>query len=318
MRSLAVFALLVLEVASAPLSTLANLDTNLRRSDDICSLHFTSGDTATDNATWVNSGAKAYLWNLLKHNLTDWSDKFFEQTVGGGTQGGSTFNCAEFLDVNACQGPGETPCTSYTPHEAFYIHLSMSNLYGAFTDMYNNLTSNAIIDVGAWANELTNIWGPPPSNNVVSILLPMLVGLTVFGSMIASELATVSSLLVGLLNVASGLTNLDPSSDPNSFRGDLTTVTSTAFGGLANGLSRTIKGLFSGDDSIIRSPALARHLAMISRVDQGYAAEAGKMSMESAEDIISAVFAGGVMMDHNLVDSMITAWNTKTAYLIVS
>lgn len=258
MRSLAVFALLILGVASTPLGSLVNL----RRDGNCKSYAFTSGNGATDNATWVDSGASALLSKLLQYDPVDWSDRFFEQTVAGGDQNGSTFDCSTFPDDSACTGPGPTPYTAYTLNEAFFIHQSMSNLYGAFTDMYSHLTTQAIIDVGAFATQLTNMYGPPPKDNALSLLLPLLIGVAVFGT-IPAEISAFSATLVGVLNVAAGIANTIPASDPESFKGDLQDAVTTAFNTLSTGLEQTVTGLFSGNMTIMQAPGFLDTLIVL-------------------------------------------------------
>lgn len=174
---------------------------------------------------------------------------------------------------------------------------------------------NAIINVADYSTELTNLYGPPPKDSIISILLPILIGISVIGT-IPEEISAGSAALVGALNVAAGFANLDPATDPDAFRGNLQDVAGKAFGAMGKGLQTTVNGIFSGDPNILGNKALSDVILKV----VGAAALSGlasSLQQNTAVGIIEDTFSGGVMMDSHLVDSMVDNWNTRTGSLMV-
>ncbi|KAF2198801.1 hypothetical protein GQ43DRAFT_443036 [Delitschia confertaspora ATCC 74209] len=213
----------------------------------ICGTEFTSGDAKKDADVWEKTGAAKYLEQFFsKNNVGNWTDTFFKQVVAGGSQGSSTFDCGNFPTTGQCQSPGTQACTSYKPNEAFFVHLAISNFYSAFYKLHEKLQDKAIIDIASTAKKITDVYGPPPTNQGPD-MFAMLIGAFIFAGFIPGADVGAGA-MVATLNLMAGGSKLTPAAqDPNTFKGELQDQLGKMFQVLQGGVETTVKQVLGGD-----------------------------------------------------------------------
>jgi hypothetical protein len=153
--------------------------------EDICGHNFGSEDIEVIRKSWKESGA-ADWWKdfIMKTKASDWSNKFFQQVMADGTQGGSTYDCTRFT-IGNCPGPGNKACSTYNPPEAFYMHIQIGNVFNSFEKLWMTTVENAIEDLSTGIKTIVDAFGtPPPEDNVsfLNMLVGILTSLAGFGA----------------------------------------------------------------------------------------------------------------------------------------
>ncbi|KAM0209841.1 hypothetical protein ACHAQD_011018 [Fusarium lateritium] len=153
--------------------------------EDICGHNFGSEDIEVIRESWKESGA-ADWWKdfIMKTKASDWSNKFFQQVMADGTQGGSTYDCTRFT-IGNCPGPGNKACSTYNPPEAFYMHIQIGNVFNSFEKLWMTTVENAIEDLSTGIKTIVDAFGtPPPEDNVsfLNMLVGILTSLAGFGA----------------------------------------------------------------------------------------------------------------------------------------
>lgn len=136
----------------------------------ICTLPYTPVDASLKDAnnvvsgTWATSGAGTYLDTFLtgylstNGNLNGWLLKFFE-TVIPGESDGSVIGCADILST--CVPPVAGACETYTPPEAYLIHVSIYELFNFYQDFNQAITNKAVATLGNDLNVISDTFAPP-------------------------------------------------------------------------------------------------------------------------------------------------------------
>ena len=126
--------------------------------------------------TWIASSAATWFLNFLNTNgAKNWSNKFFQAVIANGTQGGSTYDCID-MGKHQCPGPVNKECKTYTPPPAFYVHIQMGNLYGAYTKLWGAMVEDGIKNLASGIKEIVEEYGTPPKDENSGIV-DMLVGI---------------------------------------------------------------------------------------------------------------------------------------------
>lgn len=111
----------------------------------ICNMSCTTGNSLTDEETWFNSEANLYLEYLLTNFGTQlWVNTFFEKVLNCGASGGGTpINCNDFPG-GGCEGPDGGLCSAYCPPGAYFIHISIANLWTSLNKIYDQIQTMAL------------------------------------------------------------------------------------------------------------------------------------------------------------------------------
>lgn len=163
----------------------------LTSSSPVCSMTYTTSDdtsipvaATTIRNTWLYSGAADYLDNFLdQKDLDDWVLSFFETVINGGNSpGGSVYDCHDI--TGTCAIP-TNDCNTYAPNQAFYIHLSLANLFNFYQELYQDITNSAVVQFLETINDISDTFKKPedPLSELYSILggsLSTVSGLAVF------------------------------------------------------------------------------------------------------------------------------------------
>ncbi|KAK2763089.1 hypothetical protein FQN54_009723 [Arachnomyces sp. PD_36] len=262
--------------------------------EEICALPFNDGDSGVIADTWENSGAASFLSDFLTENgVESWVDGIFQETVGNGEQGGSTYDCTNFPAEGKCTSPGHKLCTEYDPVGMFFIHLSISNLYSSFVRIHEGMQDDMIINLASEIKKIVEVFGPPPPDD--PSILTFLIGAFVLGAAMAGPAWTIGAPLtavVGGLNIAAGAAAQDDQAEPIDFEHDLELSLGSFYSRYADILEDTVIAIFGGDFS-------------------------GFENFDSDPvEWVSDQFAEGKMLDHTIVDPQIDEYLDATTELI--
>lgn len=264
--------------------------------EEKCGLPFNDGDAEVSKDTWVNSGAQKFLKEYLEENgVENWIDNLFKDTIAGGEQGGSTYDCTNFPAEGSCTSPGHEHCLDYDPPEMFFVHLSIANLHGSFVRIHEDMQDAMIINLASEIKTITDTFGPPPSED--SLIFSMLIGVFVAVSAFAGPFAAFAApatAVVGGLNVAAAVAESDEELEPIDFEDDLEQSLGEFYKGYAGTLKDTIRGIFGGDFSGF----------------EGY--------NEDPVEFIMGQFADGKMLDHTLVNPIMDEYIEASVDMLVS
>ena len=116
------------------------------------------------NATWTNSGAANFLEQFFaKNQVADWTLAFFELTVNhGDSSGGSVYDCHDIVSSSCAAPTGD--CTKYAPPSAFFIHESIYNFFHTYQAIYQQITNDAVIQLGNTINNISDTFAPPDTS----------------------------------------------------------------------------------------------------------------------------------------------------------
>lgn len=263
--------------------------------DEKCELPFNDGTIEAETDTWLDSGADRFLREFLEENgVENWVDNLFRTTIGGGKQGGSTYDCNNFPAQNGCTSPGHELCVDYDPPEMFFVHMSISNLYSAFIRIHEELQDAMIVNLASEIKKIVDIFGPPPKED--PIVFSILIGVFAFAAAFAGpawQLAGPATGAIGGMNMAAGTAASKAEDDPIEFEGDLEESLGVFYDKYADVLEDTVGAIFSGDF-------------------EGLDYDGDPI------DFIADQFAQGKMMDHTLVNPMMDKWIDVSIDLIVS
>lgn len=177
--------------------------------DDICSLEWNEGDATIARDTWIKSGAQDFLYDFIEeHGEKDWVSNLFRETVGGGSQGGSTYDCTNFPTEGSCTSPGHELCVEYDPPAMFFVHIAISNLYSSFVKLHEALQDSMIEDLATDIKEIVELYGPPPEEE--DGMFALLIGAFVGAAALAGktwQFAAPMTGMVSLTNIASGVSS---------------------------------------------------------------------------------------------------------------
>ncbi|EXK87540.1 hypothetical protein FOQG_08887 [Fusarium oxysporum f. sp. raphani 54005] len=217
--------------------------------DKICKMNFDSKDQAKISETWTKSGAAQWFKDFItKNKAENWTDKFFKAVIAGGQQGGSTMDCKD-LGSTTCVGPGATACTTYTPPEAFYVHVQISNLFSALHKIWTKSVNFSIDQLSGGIKDIVDKYGEPPSDDR-ALILNMLVGILTSGAGLGAKAPGIS----GSLTFLSGAF-AQASANSGSFskvvtkedlKDDLENAYGKVFGAILNVTNGYVEGVLSG------------------------------------------------------------------------
>jgi chitinase len=177
---------------------------NDQDADRICGYKFDSKDPDVVRKSWKDSGA-ADWWEdfIYDTGAEDWSNKFFQEVMADGKQGGSTFDCTEFILGN-CPGPGTKACNTYHPPEAFYMHIQIGNLFDAFEKIWMDTVEQAIKELSKGIKQIVKDYGTPPTDsngaflNMLVGILTSLAGFGVTSPMIAGPTTALAGMFASM------------------------------------------------------------------------------------------------------------------------
>lgn len=263
--------------------------------EEKCELPFNAGDLGVVQDTWEKSGAGTFLRDFLSENgVDDWVGNLFQHTVGGGSQGGSTYDCTNFPAEGSCNSPGHQLCLDYTPPEMFYVHLSIANLYSAFVTIHEDMQDSMITNLASEIKKVVDIFGPPPAED--SFILTLLIGAFVGAAAFAGPAWMIGAPMTGVaggLNIASGIQASQEGPTPQDWENELESTLGGIYKGFSDTLESTIKAIFSGNFDGL----------------EGFDSD--------PVDWIVDQFDGGKMLDYKLVNPAIDAWSDAVRKMIV-
>ncbi|KAM7212941.1 hypothetical protein V8F06_011696 [Rhypophila decipiens] len=212
----------------------------------VCALEWNSGNVATDNATWHNSGAADWFYDFLAHlyPLKAWPNELFKKVLG---TAGTTIDCINY-DAPGCEPPAATACSSYNPPEAFFVHISMSNLYKSMlgfhsdlSDMVDEALTGAIADISATFAE------PDPEAQMILNILSGAIA-TISGVSLTISHFDVESLAVlddSLAVMAAFFTDLSMQPSSGTVRDALTELLGDAIVSLKDDMIRVANNVYN-------------------------------------------------------------------------
>ncbi|KAL6872704.1 hypothetical protein J3F83DRAFT_580668 [Trichoderma novae-zelandiae] len=65
------------------------------------------------------------------------------------------------LGSTTCTPPGTTPCSSYCPKEAYFIHASIANIFSAFNQLHEAFQDIMLIEMASVINKAVDYFGTP-------------------------------------------------------------------------------------------------------------------------------------------------------------
>ena len=232
-----------------------------KSNSDLCNMDYNEGDAGMDKATWINSGARDVLHDYLtKYGTGNWSTNFFKLYRAGGTMknAGTSFDCTDMTNPEACPYPVEKDCHTWQYAGAFYVVEAMASLHAAFESLWSMFTQQAIEDISDTINSIVTDFGTPPksSNDDIwsglSMALYSLAGIfgTAEGMGGPGFLSLMSGPITILSQMASGahLAQSDPS-DPGALQLELTAAYGKMYTSLLQSLNKTVDGFFTGTGS---------------------------------------------------------------------
>ena len=263
--------------------------------EEKCELPFNEEDLAVVQDTWEKSGAGTFLYDFLTENgVEDWVGNLFQETVGDGNQGGSTYDCTNFPAEGSCTSPGHQLCLEYTPEEMFYVHLSIANLYSAFVTIHEDMQDSMITNLASEIKKVVEIFGPPPPDN--PFIFALLIGAFVGAAALAGPVWMIGAPMTGIvggLNIASGIQASEEEPTPMDWENELESSLGDFYSGFSDTLESTIQAIFGGNFDGL----------------EGFDSD--------PVDFIVEQFDGGKMLDYKLVDPAIDAWSDAVSKMIV-
>lgn len=247
--------------------------TTLPRIDDLadpaCSMTWTTSNdvsisdaSTTINLTWANSGAGDYLDLFLhSHNLADWLLTFFEEVVNcGDSPGGSIFDCHDIQST--CAAP-TGKCTDYCPPQAYFIHVSIYNLFHFYQSFYQSITNSAVQQLLTDLHVIADTFAMPDSDldSLFSIFggaLTTVSGVAVFlGDVSLPEIGVVGDAIAAFAGIFAA-TNLGGGGDPSDPKEQLDELLGSALAQMFPSVNSTISRVFdttasNGDITFIES-----------------------------------------------------------------
>ncbi|KAG8360039.1 hypothetical protein FVEN_g2141 [Fusarium venenatum] len=217
--------------------------------DDICKYKYDYEDEGEVFKAWFQSGALNWFTAWLKKNgAKNWTDKFFKDVIAGGKQGSSTFDCKD-LGSTTCTGPGATPCDTYTPPMAFYVHVQIANMFSAFHKLWMKNINFSIKQLSSGIKEIVKEYGDPPKDDR-SMLLNMMVGILTSGAGLSAGSAGLAGGITFFSGaVASIAANGDLFGDKvtvDDLNDDLENAYGTAFSAVLNATTGYVEDVMSG------------------------------------------------------------------------
>jgi hypothetical protein len=190
--------------------------------------------------TWKDSGA-ADWWKKWIHDngAKDWSDKFFQQVIADGEQGGSTFDCTALSSSN-CPGPAAKSCRTYTPPQAFYMHLQIGNLFDGFNAFWMETVEDAIGQLSSGIKAIVSEYGTPPqeeNSDFLNMLIGILTSLAGFGAAKPLLTGTMTS-FAGIFTAMGAGTSWEETVSPETLNDKL----EIAYGNMFNNVMNSTKG----------------------------------------------------------------------------
>ncbi|KAF4968093.1 hypothetical protein FSARC_4454 [Fusarium sarcochroum] len=151
----------------------------------ICGYNFSSTDIDVIHKSWKDSGASDWWKKWIEDTGAEgWSNKFFQQVIADGTQGGSTYDCINF-GPDKCPGPEGNACKTYSPPEAFYMHIQMANFFDVFVTIWMETLEHAIVQLSSGIKKIVADYGTPPkeeNGDFLNMLVGILTSLAGFGA----------------------------------------------------------------------------------------------------------------------------------------
>lgn len=212
---------------------------------ELCALPFNSDSVEAAADTWTRSGAGTYMQNFLTDSGTDnWVDRMFQATIGGGRQGGSTYQCSSFPSPGLCTTPGHNLCEDYKPPPMFYVHIAIANFYNAFYRIHEALQDDMLSRLTSGVKGVVATFGPPASDvNALGILS----GSLVFASAFAGPFGAPFSFFIGMIGVTSNA--MPQPKTPMDFEHNLEKSLGHFYEAFQGSLEDTVKNFFSGSGS---------------------------------------------------------------------
>ena len=274
----------------------------------VCGLNFNSTDPSVIKGTWTNSDAGYWLGTFLSQaGASHWSDKFFSSVLNGGSQGGSTYDC-DHIHTGNCPGPLSTPCTSYSPNQAFYVHVSIGWLYSAFEQIWAGLVTNGIDNLAEGIKDIVAAYGTPPKDDnalILNFLVGFLTSLAGISGTIgakfpnapvgqwfgtaANPLTFAAGIVTQVAANSDGLSNLV---SPDDLEKEFEQAYGAMFRGIVGGLNSSVNSIFDGV------------------APKGYDG--------SNEDYVSDVFRDGRWLSKEIVDPLVESYIDNTQIKFVS
>lgn len=246
------------------------LDPPVPTATGVCALAWSSGDAGKDNATWYDSGAADWFYDFLMgvYPLKGWPNIFFEKVLG---TAGTTIDCIDY-DSPGCEPPAATACTSYNPPEAFFVHLSMSNLYKSMLGFHSDLSD--MVDeglTGVIASITSTFAAPDPEDQLILSVLSGAIATISGVSLTISHFGAESLAVVGdsLAVMAAFFTDLALQPSGDSVSDKLTQLLGAAVVSLKADMVEVAKGVFDPDMPPTHTPANSQIEYIASRFRNG-------------------------------------------------
>lgn len=257
---------------------------------DPCDREFNSGDAKDSAKVWEKVGGDKYLDQLLNNDdegPKDWSNRMFRDAGVGGSSGGTSYDCTR-LGLESCGATAK--CDAYDKPQAFFVHVSITNLYSAFNRMHEALQDTAIFDLAKGIDDIIDTF-TKFNDDRQSDIIGMLIGAFVGGAALAGPFWKVGSPLtfvVGMLNLVNSMGQPD-------YKGDLQHALGQMFKDYSDNLEAGVEGFFKGDFS-------------------GTDITANK---DKTIKLIKDAFSDGKMLDNQMVNDSVDAWIKSTKKAIV-
>lgn len=218
--------------------------------DDICKYKYDYEDQTEVFTAWAMSGAASWWLEWIKKNgAKNWTDKFFQQVVAGGKQGSSTMDCKD-LGSTTCQGPGTTPCATYTPPMAFYVHVQIANMFSAFHKIWMKEINFSIQQLSGGIKDIVKEYGNPPSDDR-GMILNMLVGILTSAAGVGAANAGIAGTLTlfsgAVAQASANSDSFDQMVTPQDLNDDLENAYGKAFTAVLNSTNSYVEHVLSGN-----------------------------------------------------------------------
>ncbi|KAF5574913.1 glycoside hydrolase family 18 [Fusarium subglutinans] len=217
--------------------------------DDICKYKFDQEEASEVSLTWFSSGAAYWFreW-LFKNGAEKWTDKFFKDVIAGGKQGSSTFDCKD-LGSTTCTGPGTTPCTTYTPPMAFYVHVQIANMFSAFHKIWAKSVNFSIQQLSSGIKDIVKEYGDPPADDR-GMILNMLVGILTAGAGVGAASPGIAGTLTffsgAFASASANSGSFSPKVTADDLENDLENAYGTVFSAVLNATNGYVEDVLSG------------------------------------------------------------------------
>ncbi|KAF5001515.1 hypothetical protein FGRMN_986 [Fusarium graminum] len=218
-------------------------------SGKICKWTFDSEDQDKTSEAWTKSGAAKWFkeW-FSKNKAKNWTDSFFKAVIAGGSQGGSTFDCKD-LGSTTCTGPGTTPCSSYTPPEAFYVHVQIANMFSGFHKIWTKTINFSIQQLSGGIKDIVDKYGEPRSDDR-ALILNMLVGILTSGAGLGASSTAISGSLTffsgAIAQAAANSGSFSQQVSKEDLNDDLENAYGKAFTAVLNATNGYVESVLSG------------------------------------------------------------------------